>query len=115
LFNGVKALGERGSMNSPERRAYYYGMQNINSMETIQQRNHARRKSSEENYDKPPQTLKDIFKISNRNRKKNKQKKKVCKIYDAASDGGGLSTHSSEYSGIVENVNQIISAQYKLD
>jgi hypothetical protein len=23
LFNGVKALGERGAMNSPERRAYY--------------------------------------------------------------------------------------------
>jgi hypothetical protein len=39
----------------------------------------------------------------------------VCKVFDSASDAGGLYTHSSEYSGIVENVNQIIAAQYKLD
>jgi hypothetical protein len=84
-------------------------------MEAAANAQQRRRKSSEENYDRPPQTLKDIFKISNRNRKKNKQKKKVCKIYDAPSDAAGLSTHSSEYGGIVENVNQIISAQYKLD
>ena len=119
LFNGLKALGERSIMSSPERRAYYYGLQNINTIESglyhQQKKQTLQRKPSEENYDKPPQTLRDIFKISNRNRKKNKQKKKVCKVFDSTSDAGGVSTHSSEYSGIVENVNQIIAAQYKLD
>ena len=105
-------------MTSPERRGYYYGLQNINMIESVhhqEKKQTLQRKPSEENYDKPPQTLRDIFKISNRNRKKNKQKKKVCKVFESASDAGGLSTHSSEYSGIVENVNQIIAAQYKLD
>jgi len=34
LFNGLKALGERGMMTSPERRAYFLGLQNINLVET---------------------------------------------------------------------------------
>jgi len=65
--------------------------------------------SSKVEDNKPPQSLKDIFKISNRNRKKNKQKKKVCKF-----DSEQLSTNSSE-SLPVDNVNQIIAMQYKID
>jgi hypothetical protein len=59
-------------MYSPERRAYYFGLQNINGIDLNRHTNDAVRKFSDENYEKPPQTLKDIFKISNRNRKKNK-------------------------------------------
>ncbi len=57
---------------------------------------------------KPPQSLKDIFKISNRNRKKNKQKKKVCK-FETSNAADVLSTNSSENLGPVDNVNQIIA------
>lgn len=51
--------------------------------------------------DGPPKSLKDIFKISNRNRKKNKQKKKGKYDYHSDSDSSVTSCTSS---GQVESV-----------
>ena len=59
---------------------------------------------------KPPSSLREIFKISNRNRKQNKHKKKVGYRFEA----DFMSTNSSiESHNNLENASQIIAAQYK--
>ena len=60
---------------------------------------------------KPPSSLREIFKISNRNRKQNKHKKKVGYRFEA----DFMSTNSSIESHNLENASQIIAAQYKQD
>lgn len=88
IFNGLLTMAER-PLSSPERRAYLQNIQHINlkdepsSVAGVDSK--ARGESSDDQAEeRPPQNLKDIFKISNRNRKKNKQKKKVCKVFESS-------------------------------
>jgi hypothetical protein len=86
-------------MSSPEKRRYFQSLDLINERQTEVQR--SRKSQDADTQVKPPQSLKDIFKISNRNRKKNKQKKKVCK--------------DAEPEAEVASLSAIIAAQYKQD
>ena len=105
-------------LSSPEKKAaYQQSLAQLNlkdaatSVDKVKSRGMLR---GEDEAVKPPQSLNDIFKISNRNRKKNKQKKKVCK-FDSSIAADAMSTNSSENFGPVDNVNQIIALQYKID
>lgn len=99
IFNSLRDLTEKPAMTSPEKRRYLQSLNLINERQTGIQR--PRKSQDAESDVKPPQSLKDIFKISNRNRKKNKQKKKVCK--------------DAEPEAEVASLSAIIAAQYKQD
>jgi hypothetical protein len=76
VFNHVKLLSDRNcAISSPERAAYLESLSQIIGPPT---------KSSEICEHKGvPSSLREIYKVSNRNRKKNKQKKKVGKGPDS--------------------------------
>lgn len=60
-----------------------------------------------------PRTLKDIFRISNTNRKKNKLRKKTNKMVEASRGVPGFA--GSETAAPPANISQLIQMQYKID
>lgn len=79
IFNSIKCFSER--VASPERKKYISSLEEINEKDEEQVRFIRNRAASTTDLndklaETAPETLKDIFKISNRNRKRNKQKKK---------------------------------------
>jgi hypothetical protein len=90
----LKAMNDR-PLTSPEKRQYLKSLDLLNANSDDQARLRRQKRTAKEAWTadqelaeeqrqmaRPPQSLRDIFKISNRNRKKNKQKKKVCKHDD---------------------------------
>lgn len=59
-----------------------------------------------------PRTLKDIFRISNTNRKKNKLRKKTNKMVEASKVPGFA---GSEMAAPPANISQLIQMQYRID
>jgi hypothetical protein len=77
IFNSIKNFNEKGTLASPEKKSYFCSLEQINERDEDKLRK-PKKKFEEDNgkdqmyLEGPPKSLKDIFKISNRNRKKNK-------------------------------------------
>ena len=123
IFNTIKCFNDQIGVTQPEdKKKYYSALESINEKDrnmsylpgadktASQKKAKAERRARREELEdqEVPQSLQDIFKISIRNRKRNKQKKRHQS--DCSSDCG-----SNASVGPIENVNQIIANQYRMD